>query len=255
MSAYPELTLKTLFSPPLSIHTAISVALLSTASILSISSSIQAVTLYAAHPEHADPETVLVASTVDSLANAPTTQAQQRGDRPSYHLQPLGRSTSVLDLVLSELSPDRELIGDHSFLLDVPHVGEVAFVTTKLNPQGATRLRLDWRPSTGENAYYPLPVAEAIPQWILWEVQAIAFGDFNHDGLGPDVIAIADFITGAGPTGSEPFPVTTVYFYQGNNRFTTDIALNRTLEEQQIAAIGAAIPAIKHYFEILDSSP
>lgn len=228
--------------------TTLSAALLSAVCLLSSCSNSKAPTPNAAQASF---QTVGAATAVQPSATLSATLAH----RVTYPAQPLGNSTSVLDLVLSELSPNRELIADQSFLLDVPNVGEVALVTSKLNPQGAARLRLDWRPSTGENAYYPLPVAEAIPQWILWEVKAIAFGDYNQDGLGPDVIAIAEFITGAGPTGSEPFPIATVYFYQGNNVFTTDIALNRTLEEQRVATIGAAIPEIKTYFEILNTIP
>ncbi|MGB0560335.1 MAG: hypothetical protein ACPGVO_00835 [Spirulinaceae cyanobacterium] len=219
-------------------HPSLGVVLLSIASLLS------------SNPATATPGD---APQPESPSDTTLAQAPPPDNRIIYDAQPL--STSVLDLVLSELSPDRELVGDQSFLLDVPNVGEVAFVTTKFNPQGATRLRLDWRPSTSENAYYPLPVAEAIPEWILWEVKAIAFGDYNQDGLGPDVIAIADFIVGAGPRGSEPFPVATVYFYQGNNVFTTDVALNRTLAAQGAATVGAVIPEIEHYLDVLNNIP
>jgi hypothetical protein len=132
------------------------------------------------------------------------------------------------------LLPDREIIIDQSFWLGLRDLGEVAFVAT----QYGNDLELHVMQANGE-VIHTLPANADADSWILWQVQAVSFQEIDFDGSEPDVIVIADHIIGAGPNGSVPFPVTTVYFNQGAS-FTTDPSVNQLLTERGVATIAQA---------------
>jgi hypothetical protein len=62
-------------------------------------------------------------------------------------------------------------------------------------------------------------------------MRAVTFLELDFDGSEPDMIVLADYITGVGLTGSEPFTVATVYLNQGSyfyDRHLSESLFNRT---------------------------
>ena len=62
-----------------------------------------------------------------------------------------------------------------------------------------------------------LPKFDTAGNWSVEEVSAVSFKDVNGDGL-RDIIIIAQYVTGIGPTGMRPFYVKDVFF-QAKNHF------------------------------------
>ena len=105
--------------------------------------------------------------------------------------------------------------------------------------------RLNLRFRTSEGKYQPLvPVNQALTAWNFYQLNAVAFEDINNDGLGPDIVAIADYMTGAGPQAAQPFPVTTVHFKDARGFFAADEATEELLSEQGAATIAEVRSAL-----------
>ncbi|ESA33568.1 lipoprotein [Leptolyngbya sp. Heron Island J] len=148
--------------------------------------------------------------------------------------QPLNQAE--LALIESELGFDEEIFEAHSFAITLSDMGDVAFVTSRVYREGAPdRLALRFRDVDG--SYVPLVPNPDTPDWTLWDVDAVAFEDVNSDGAGPDIIVIAEYMTGIGPTGAQPFPVATVFFNDGDDYFATDSYIDELLSTRGVETI------------------
>lgn len=125
--------------------------------------------------------------------------------------------------------PDRQIIIDQSFWLGLRDLGEVAFVATEFQ----NSLEFHVMQANGE-VMHTLPANTHAESWIFSELQAVSFQEIDFDGSEPDVIVIAEYIS-----GNRTFPVTTVYFNQGR-RFTTDPELNQLLTDRGVSTIAEA---------------
>ncbi|WP_152532146.1 hypothetical protein [Leptolyngbya sp. Heron Island J] len=65
----------------------------------------------------------------------------------------------------------------------------------------------------------------------------MAFEDVNSDGAGPDIIVIAEYMTGIGPTGAQPVPVATVFFNDGYDYFATNSSIDELLSSRGVETI------------------
>lgn len=148
--------------------------------------------------------------------------------------------------------PNPEIVIDHSFWLTLRDLGEVAFVTTQTvaDPKAGWNVLTHSLMLPNGEVSHQLPVNEDAESWTLWEMKAVAFMELDFDGSEPDAIAIAEYITGVGPTGSQPFPVTTVYFNQGDH-FTTDQSINRLLTERGVATVAEAEAILRNELQFL----
>lgn len=86
---------------------------------------------------------------------------------------------------------------------------------------------------------YPLPQSADTKSWKRDKVKGIWFGKLDKDDL-TDVIAIADYMTGIGPTGAKPFPVVFYYFASGPRTFRLDEELGRKATAKHITSLSAA---------------
>ena len=150
-------------------------------------------------------------------------------------------STDELNTIAAELSsalgPEEVLIRDQSFALTLPMIGRVDLVATEsLNGRLSLHLRAD--PNQYEQIY-------AEQQWKLWELKAIGFEDIHQDGDGPDIIVIAEYVTGIGPEGAQPFVSPAILFNRGDDTFQNDIAVNRVLSEYNAQTVDDVITAAK----------
>ncbi|MDJ1168718.1 hypothetical protein PMG71_04695 [Roseofilum sp. BLCC_M154] len=125
--------------------------------------------------------------------------------------------------------PDRQIIIDQSFWLGLREVGEVAFVATEFQ----NSLEFHVMQTNGE-VMHTLPPNSHTESWIFSDLKAVSFQEIDFDGSEPDVIVIAEYIS-----GNRTFPVTTVYFNQGS-RFTTDPELNQLLTDRGVSTIAEA---------------
>ncbi|MCK4709882.1 MAG: hypothetical protein KAU21_14785 [Gammaproteobacteria bacterium] len=67
--------------------------------------------------------------------------------------------------------------------------------------------------------------------WSFESVKAVSFRDVNADGL-KDVVVIAEYVTGIGPTSMIPFLIKGVYF-QGKNEFSSNLSVNKLLNSEK----------------------
>ena len=112
------------------------------------------------------------------------------------------------------------LLPEHSFQLTYADVGEANFVAAFSTEDSLRGLRLFL--FSQDSGFHALPAHHE--GHYMTELKAVSFqglSDVSSDiGAGPDIIVIADYITGIGPSGTVPFPVTTVYSYQGYGQYS-----------------------------------
>ena len=118
-------------------------------------------------------------------------------------------SLNIEDLKNSGLN----VITEQSFDVELENFGQVTFVSGSIEEDGLYKLKLCLIDGNGK-VLYEFPDFYGNNWPMFFEVWSVAFDDLNGDGL-KDVVAIASFMTGAGPTGAEEFPVAGVYFQHG----------------------------------------
>jgi len=135
-----------------------------------------------------------------------------------------------LDRVLSRFTVDYQ----QTFRVTLNGFGECVFASTifKENQVG------DFLVVEGQKTY-PLPQSADAKSWKRDKVKGVWFGKLDKDDL-TDVIAIADYMTGIGPTAAQPFPVVFYYFGSGPRTFRLDEALSRKATDKRITSLTAA---------------
>jgi len=118
-----------------------------------------------------------------------------------------------------------KVLKDQSFYVEFESFGKVWFITSELSDGALYKLCFYLLDEKG-NILYTLPEFYGNQWSTVEEFKAVAFKDADNDGL-KDVIIIADYITGIGPTGAEPFSVAGVYL-QKDKEFIS----NPDLDEQ-----------------------
>lgn len=140
---------------------------------------------------------------------------------------------------------DQEVVEEHSFIFTDKKLEGIAMIAcTKSGDKGNKALQFQCKSPTSEGGYFPLPDASPT-SWSLVELKAVSFGDFNDDGLGPDVIAIADYIL---PGTAQVSPVATVHFHKSLDNYTTDKKLNTHLYSRATSSVADARKRINDYF-------
>ena len=188
------------------------------------------------------------ATTTSLTPEAPTpssnTAPQPDSQPQSYDVQPI--TPTELTQVAKELGASEEVFSEHSFSLKLPDSGDVAFIASRSDrpnqPFGDLVMRLRYP----DGKYQPLVPANQMQgsAWNFWDLKAISFDDFNGDGLGPDIIAIAEYMTGAGPEAAQPFPVVTVQFREPGGFFTANAEIDQQLSDQGISTISEVRAAL-----------
>ncbi|APR81396.1 Hypothetical protein A7982_06743 [Minicystis rosea] len=79
-----------------------------------------------------------------------------------------------------------------------------------------------------------LPLPKLHDQWTLWELHAILFEDADGDGA-KDLIVIAEYVTGIGPTGAVPFFANAVVRWDGK-AFVRVPSVEKRIESLEDAA-------------------
>lgn len=117
---------------------------------------------------------------------------------------------------------DIQIIHDQSFDVMLENWGKVRFVSCEMEIKGRRRLGhflVDKDNNVLYNFNFPLP-----DHWMFEKALAVAFRDVNQDGL-KDIIVIAYYSTGIGPTGTVPFRYCTIFF-QKDKKFLYSHKLN-----------------------------
>ncbi len=117
---------------------------------------------------------------------------------------------------LKKLFPKKEVQRKHSFLVIFKKQKRVFFASVIVDPAGGSKSQ--FYIVKGQRIIFSFPLTEDMKTWRLDEIKAIAFIDMNFDGY-TDVTIIQDFMTGIGPTGAQPFSISTVYFNENNGKF------------------------------------
>ncbi|MEL7331285.1 MAG: hypothetical protein AAFN12_03505 [Cyanobacteria bacterium J06560_2] len=229
-------------------HKSIGLALLSLTLAPSLTlTSCSAPTVSAADAQ-AETTRVLTTASIPTQqpASSPNVSANTTEKSSSTTNSPLNTSPQTLSIeqiaqIESELSPAETLIEEHSFALTLPTLGPVSFVASQLRRSGySDELTFQWRAQNGD--YTTLFRSN---EWDFFALQAIAFEDANQDGIGPDIVFVADYITGIGPSGAEPFSVAKVLINDGSDQFKIDLATDELLQKHKIATIDGALNALQ----------
>lgn len=123
-------------------------------------------------------------------------------------------STLLLGLALSTLHAmpiTPNLIPDEVKTLTLENFGVVKFTPYD---DGTDRRALRLYLEKDGDRVYTFPELAANEQWWFDNLDETFFADLNRDGK-KDLVVIASYVTGIGPTGMEPFKVIAVYFQKG----------------------------------------
>jgi hypothetical protein len=114
--------------------------------------------------------------------------------------------------------PGFSIIKDQSFWVDLENWGKVYF----LSASGEGEFSLDslymYLVDKDNNILYEFPYFYGNGM-MFSGMRAVAFKDVNKDGF-KDIIVIAAYMTGIGPTGAEEYPVAGIYFQKGKEFVT-----------------------------------
>lgn len=138
---------------------------------------------------------------------------------------------------------ERQINPDQSFWVNLRDIGEVAFVLTEAvsDPSIAVNDLAIYLMLPDGTLLEQLPANLDSNSWMLWEPQAVSFWMYQGYEV---VVVIADYITGVGPTGSEPFPVTTIYNNEGGY-FSMDEVASRMLTDWGASTVGEALDMLQ----------
>lgn len=142
-------------------------------------------------------------------------------------------SERELSAIAQEIPLGHTLIEDQSFAVTLPVIGRADFIAAK---DENNDLLLSLR--TDSNKYETLYQSV---QWQSWDVKAVAFEDILQDGDGPDIVVIADYVTGVGPTGAQPFSVAHVLFNRGDDSFQSDFVVDQILSDREADTVSEVI--------------
>lgn len=131
---------------------------------------------------------------------------------------------------LSELqNKGFKTIEEQSFWVGFENWGKVRFVSGTY-PDGGTYKLHFYLVDDSQNVLYDFPEFYGNQWSTFFEFQAVAFRDVNNDGL-KDIIIIADYMTGVGPTGAIPFHVASIY-YQKDKDFMSVLDLDNKINDE-----------------------
>ncbi len=148
----------------------------------------------------------------------------------------------------TEIVPRGDLVPEQSFTVDFAGYGRVTFATyhdlDNSPPNVHFYLLRDGK------VIHELPDFYGNQLWAFDEVDAVAFRDVNGDGL-KDILIIAEYITGAGPGGAEPFRVIDVFF-RGESGFYREEAISELLNNSENYSRLVNIARMTKYLRGLD---
>ena len=128
-----------------------------------------------------------------------------------------------------DIQPRGELITDQTFKTSFANFKAVTFASYNDYEIGPAKVRFYLL--RNEQVIFEFPELYIHSgNWSFESLKAISFKDVNSDGL-KDVIIIADYVTGIGPTGMIPFLVAGVYLQQ-EGKFISDNKINKILNAQ-----------------------
>lgn len=155
------------------------------------------------------------------------------------------REYDLRPLTENELDEYRDhtqrLLPEHSFQLTYSDAGEANFIAAYSTEDPLRGLRLSLYSEDG--GFHALPTHNEY--YYMSELKAVSFKGFSDISAGPDIIVIAEYKTGIGPTGNEPFPVTTVYSYQGNGQYSRADFISELLTNTGVETIAEALIEIE----------
>ena len=138
---------------------------------------------------------------------------------------------------------ERQINSEQSFWVNLRDIGEVAFVLTEAvsDPSIAVNDLAIYLMLPDGTLLEQLPANLDSNSWMLWETQAVSFWMYQGYEV---VVVMADYITGVGPNGSEPFPVTTIYNNAGGY-FLMDEVASRMLTDWGTSTVGEALDMLQ----------
>lgn len=156
----------------------------------------------------------------------------------------------VLNVACSEeIVPKGELIPEQTFKADFRSFKDVMFASYNDYEVGPSKVHFYLL--RDDRIIFEFPdLYIASTSWSFESVKAVSFKDVNQDGL-KDVIIIAEYVTGIGPTGMVPFLVKGIYF-QKHNKFTSSDRVGELLSSEGNYMKLKTISSIVKYLKSID---
>lgn len=142
--------------------------------------------------------------------------------------------------------PGFAMLRDQSFLVDFENWGEVYFIAASGEGDFALNSLYLYLADSNSNILYEFPNFYGNGT-MFFDLPAVSFQDVNSDGL-KDVIIIAEYMTGVGPTGAQEFPIADVYF-QTEEGF---VSLPTVAEEINSSGQNDSISKVADYVKSLE---
>ena len=143
-------------------------------------------------------------------------------------------------MTIERLFPNQTILREHTFNVQLPQCGRCTFVPVsdvQSRPELSLHLVKDGQ------IHYTFPQSDADRTWASYSMLAVAFTDLDSDGQ-DDVAVLAQYITGIGPSGTQPFPAAAVYFSR-DTVFKHDRQISQYLTQEGITTIAELIAAIE----------
>jgi hypothetical protein len=142
--------------------------------------------------------------------------------------------------------PGFSVMKDQSFPVDFENWGEVYFVSGIGEGEFSRDNLYLYLADKNSNILYEFPSFYG-NIWVFSSLAAVSFQDVNSDGL-KDVVVVAYYLTGTGPTGAEEFPVADVYFQTADGF----ISLPDVVDEINFSGRNDSIVTVVDYVKGLD---
>ncbi len=161
-----------------------------------------------------------------------------------HQLQNPKYSTEPLDLT-PDLAKERRLNRKQSFLFSEGGLYPLRFITS--TSDGNTP-HLELSVHEGAGGVEKIELSETVPSsWRFQNVEALAFGDFNGDGFGPDVLCVASYLTDTGPSAVARVFYRTRYKgikHSNGDSYKADPKLNKQFDEKGVSTISEALEVL-----------
>lgn len=153
------------------------------------------------------------------------------------------------DTSMNEIMPKGENIPEQTFETSFKNFKKVKFAS--YNDYSVGPAKVYFYLLKDERVIYQFPDYHIwSTSWSFESIKAVAFKDVNADGL-KDVVIIAEYVTGIGPTGMIPFLVKGVYF-QGSDQFTTNIEISNLINSEKNYKKIKTISAVVKYMKTIN---
>ncbi|WP_042341450.1 hypothetical protein [Calothrix sp. PCC 7507] len=174
--------------------------------------------------------TTLLAIASPAPKNSPVVETQTK------QLRPIKITSQEISQVQRAL-PQRKLLIEHAFRVNLPDFGSCIFVPVQEFSQNPKKAKLSLYLVKNNQVIYTFPQSQQVRPWNLISLKAVSFLELDFDGPDEDGILLISNYTAAGK--SQTFPVATLY-HREKNGFKVYEDISKKLTQRKVKTIAEA---------------